>query len=101
FVHYLLRTSSHAPLLVAATARREELDEAHPARQLFTALRALDRVTEIDLGRLGRDDTATLSERLTNALLSATDVDRLFAGTEGNPLFVIESLRAGWENGCL
>src|SRR5207237_1189028 len=46
FVHYLVRTSSDVALLVVATVRREDLDEAHPARQLLTALGALDRVVE-------------------------------------------------------
>jgi DNA-binding SARP family transcriptional activator len=100
-VHYVLRTSPRAQLLVTLTARREDLDEGHPATKLLTALRALDRASEIELGRLGRDDTATLSERLTHSTLTAADVDRLFAGTEGNPLFVIEALRAGWTNGRL
>src|SRR5262249_11487223 len=96
---YLLRTSPRAQLLIALTARREDLDEAHPANTLLTAVRALDRASEVELGRLGRDDTATLSERLTHSVLAAADIDRLFAGTEGNPLFVMEALRAGWTKG--
>jgi tetratricopeptide (TPR) repeat protein len=100
-LHYLLRTLTGAPLLIALTVRGEDLDETHPVTQLLNALRAHDRVSEIELARLGRDDTATLSERLTRTTLLPGDVDRLFAETEGNPLFVIEALRAGWKGGGL
>jgi hypothetical protein len=39
-IHYLLRTVPSARLLVAATARREELDEGHPLAELATGLPA-------------------------------------------------------------
>ena len=43
FLHYLLRSAPDAPLLVAATARREELDAGHPVAELVSALPALGR----------------------------------------------------------
>ena len=84
------------PVLVVATARREELDLGHPVHDLLTGLRALERVAEVEVGRLSRQETAGLAERLGGRPLQAPDVDRLFAETEGNPLFVVEALRAGW-----
>jgi DNA-binding SARP family transcriptional activator len=92
-IHYLLRTVPSARLLVAATARREELDEGHPLADLATGLRALGRFTEIGLGRLGRDDTALLATRITGAPLDAAGLERLYGDSEGNPLFVVEALR--------
>ena len=38
-------------------------------------------------------EIARLAEGLTGALPDAAALDRLYAGTEGNPLFVIETLR--------
>jgi hypothetical protein len=92
-IHYLLRTAPSARLLVAATARREELDEGHPLGGLATGLQALGRFTEIGLGRLGRDDTALLAERIKGAPLDAARLGRLYGDSEGNPLFVVEALR--------
>jgi DNA-binding SARP family transcriptional activator len=92
-IHYLLRTAPSARLLVAATARREELDESHPLAGLATGLHALGRFTEIGLGRLGRDDTALLARRITGAPLDAAGLERLYGDSEGNPLFVVEALQ--------
>jgi DNA-binding SARP family transcriptional activator len=92
-MHYLLRTAPSARLLIAATARREELDEGHPLAGLATGLHALGRFTEIGLGRLGREDTALLAERITGAPLDAAGLERLYGDSEGNPLFVVEALQ--------
>jgi DNA-binding SARP family transcriptional activator len=99
FLHYLLRVEPEARLLVAATARREEVDESHPLSSLATALRAAGTIEEIELHRLSRDATATLAGRVTGRELPEADVDRLFGDTEGNPLFVLEAVRAGWTGG--
>jgi predicted ATPase len=96
FVHYLLRSEPEAPLLVAASARGEELDPQHPLNDLVTGLQALERLVEIELGRLSRDETSILAERAAGHPLEESEADRLFAETEGNPLFVVEALRAGW-----
>jgi DNA-binding SARP family transcriptional activator len=96
FLHYLLRAHPQAPLLVVATARPEELDLHRPLRELLGGLQALERVAEVDVGRLSREETGALAERLLRRPLDAPDADRLFAETEGNPLFVVEALRAGW-----
>jgi DNA-binding SARP family transcriptional activator len=96
FLHYLLRARPEAPLLVVATVRPEELDPHHPLHELVTGLRALDRVAEVEVGRLTAEETAALAERLRRHPLQGPEAARLFAETEGNPLFVVEALRAGW-----
>ncbi len=98
FLHYLLRADAPAPLLVAATARLAETDAGHPLHELLTGLQALGRCTEIPLSRLDRAETAALARRLDPGL-TGTDADRLHAETDGNPLFVVEALRAGWDSG--
>ena len=96
FLHYLLRAEPLAPLLVAATARREEIDRGDPADALVAGLLALDRIAEIELERLGRDDTVLLAAQLAGRPLGDLAGDRLFRETEGNPLFVVEAVRSGW-----
>ena len=91
-VHYLVRREPTARLLITATARREEIDRDHPAQELLAGLHTLDRCTEIELGRLDRAETDVLARELGGAPL---DAQRLYAETEGNPLFVVEALRLG------
>ena len=70
-IHYLLRAAPSARVLVAATARREELDAGHPLVRLTTALQELDRFGEIELGRLDEDETALLVAAIGGAPLDA------------------------------
>jgi DNA-binding SARP family transcriptional activator len=96
FLHYLLRAEPGAPLLVVATARLAETDADDPLRGLLAGLRALDRCTRIELGRLDRAETGVLAERLAGDRLPDAQLDRLYAETDGNALFVVETLRSGW-----
>jgi DNA-binding SARP family transcriptional activator len=95
FLHFLLRARPQAPLLVAATAREEHLGD-QPLHTLRSGLQALERLSEVEVGRLSGRETAALAERLAGHELAEAEAERLFAETEGNPLFVIEALRAGW-----
>ena len=92
-IHYLIRSAPPARLLVAATARREDLDEHHPLTALTTAVGALGRLTEIELARLSREETALLAERITGTPPGPAGLERLYRDSEGNPLFVVEALR--------
>ena len=92
-IHYLMRAAPSARLLVAATARREELSERHPLADLTTALQALGRFSQIELDRLGREETQLLAERIMGAPLGGAGLDRLYGDSEGNPLFVVEALQ--------
>lgn len=69
---------------MAATARREETDRQHPLNDLLAGLRALECFTEIEVGRLTREETAVLAERLAGCPLEVPD--QLYDETEGNPL---------------
>jgi tetratricopeptide (TPR) repeat protein len=95
-LHYLLRYDRTASLLAVATVRREDLDASHALVELLDALAVADRLTELTLDRLTPAATAALAAQLTDREVAADDTDELFAHTEGNPLFVVESVRAGW-----
>ena len=95
FVHYLLRQHLRGPLLVVASARREDIDDRHPLTALLDGLTVLGRTSEIPLHRLTREDTAALASQLLGRRLDSAAVEDIYAGTEGNPLFVVETVRAG------
>lgn len=99
FLHYLLRVRPDARLLVAATARREEIDPSHALNELMTGLRARERCVELEVGPLAPGETATLAERICGRRLAGADAKALHDETGGNPLFIGEALRAGWRGG--
>ncbi|MEV4681620.1 ATP-binding protein [Streptomyces kurssanovii] len=94
-IHHLIRVAPSARMLVAATARREDLDPGHPLPALIRSLQGLDRCTEIELGRLDRKETVLLAQRIAETPLDSAELERLYSRSEGNPLFVVEALRAG------
>jgi DNA-binding SARP family transcriptional activator len=100
FVHYLTRRAANAPLLVATTARSEEMDRSPALAELITGLRRTGAIDEIALERLTRDATAALVTKLGVRLTAPEDADALYRATEGNALFVIEAVRAGWQRGA-
>jgi hypothetical protein len=85
-----------APVLIVCTVRSEEISEHHPLVGLIDALRHDKAITTVPLDRLDEATTATLAARLRNAdTIDPKLAARLWMETEGNPLFVIEMLRAG------
>ncbi len=95
WLHYVLRSKPQAPLLVVATARAEELGREHPARALVRAARASGQAVELELGPLDRADSAALAGCVFGRELDDERREQLYRETEGNPLFVVESVRAG------
>lgn len=95
WLHHLLRFDPHGRLLIVATARGHEL-AAHDALMAWLArLRDEDLLHEAEVGPLNRQETEALAGGLGWRDLSAAQLGRLHADSEGNPLFVIELLRAG------
>ena len=95
WLHYLARFDPHARLLIVGAARTEETPPQHPLHATLRHLRHTAPVTEIALGPLDAAETAALAARLTDRELELPAAMRLFGETEGNPLFVIETVRAG------
>ncbi len=96
-IGFVVRTFPTAPVLVAATLRDDEVDTAHPAIRLADALAREGTVTRLGLGRLDADATAELASRLTGRALNRAEAQRVFVATDGNPLFVVEAVRAGFD----
>ncbi|MQA60035.1 MAG: AAA family ATPase [Actinophytocola sp.] len=98
-LHFLLRVDPGARVLVVATARPEDIDHDHPVQVMLSALLVLDQLTTMELSPLSRDESAALASRLIESALPEGDLNRAIVGSEGNPLFLIESLRAGLSPG--
>ena len=95
WLHYLLRFDEQARLLVLGTLRPEEALSDHPLVDLLSALRHDRRLIEIDVEPLDAIGTGQLAAYVTGHDQRSDDVDCLQRETEGNPLFIVETLRAG------
>ncbi|HVP21099.1 MAG TPA: AAA family ATPase, partial [Anaerolineaceae bacterium] len=96
WVHFLLRFDPRSPLLVLGTLRSEE---THPAlTRLIQQLHASESVTEIELQPMDASETAKLAGQTAGKELDLLTAMRLYHETEGNPLFVIELIRAGFRD---
>jgi DNA-binding SARP family transcriptional activator len=96
WLNYLLRYAQRAPLMVLATLRPEEAETPPALSGLLGDLRRSHQLTEIGLQPLSADQTAALASHMAGRALATHEAASLFAETEGNPLFIVESLRAGW-----
>lgn len=92
---YLLRFDQQARLLIVGTFRIEEVDSGHPLTALRRDLRHANLLTEIELGALDATETTVLAEQVMGHPLKNSLAEQLYQDTEGNPLFVVETVRAG------
>lgn len=95
WLQFVARFDSDTPLLILACARREEVDAAHPLTKWKLALHRAEQLTEIALPRLNEIQTLALATEWMQETMDDADAQALFQETEGNPLFVIEMVRAG------
>jgi serine/threonine protein kinase/tetratricopeptide (TPR) repeat protein len=93
WLHFLLRFEAQARLLLLATVRPEELGEDHPLQSLLAALRPRGQLTEIQLEPLNAPDTVTLASHIAGQEVAPEAAPYLYRETEGNPLFVVETVR--------
>jgi predicted ATPase len=94
WIHYLLRCAPRRPLLLAGTARPEGMRMDHPLRMLMLNLFTTEQATAIEIGPLSPGATAELAAQVVGQNLDPDQAIHLFTETEGNPLFVVEMVRA-------
>jgi ATP/maltotriose-dependent transcriptional regulator MalT len=95
FMAFLGRSLCRERVVVVATYRTDELHRRHPLRPLLAELERDARARRIELPAFTREE---LTEQLFDILGAAPDdelVERVFARSEGHPLFVEELLAAG------
>jgi DNA-binding SARP family transcriptional activator/predicted ATPase len=95
WLHYLLRFDPGAALLIVGTMRTEEVGPRHPLTTLLNDLRGTGQLTEISLGPLDAAETAELGMCVAGRGLDPNEARRLYDETEGQPLYVVETVRAG------
>ena len=98
YLHALFRSNQEGGVLVLATMRPEETDRDHPATRLRVELARVAQVTEIPLDPLSAAETSALATQTANYVITQEDLAELYRTTKGNPLFVVECIRAGLRN---
>ena len=97
-LHYISRSINSARVLVLATYRSEELNpeaegRPHPLLETLRLMRREGTLMEIKLLNLDQANVTELAEKMVGGSLHPEVADRLAAESQGNPLFVVESLR--------
>jgi predicted ATPase len=95
WLNAFLTTPAAAGVLMLGTLRTEETGRDHPFTRFVNGLRQSGMVLELPLERLSAEETAELVRRESATRLEGENVDEIFRVTRGNPLFVLESVRAG------
>jgi tetratricopeptide (TPR) repeat protein len=99
WLHFLVRFDRRAQLLVVGTVRSEEFGPDHALNSLLLALRHSRQLFEIDLKPLNPTETATLATHVAGRDLGSDLLAKMYQETEGNPLFVVETVRSGLPGG--
>lgn len=94
WLSYMIQGNNQHKLLVVATLRSEERDRNTAALQLIQHTRNLNRIIEIEISALTMQETALLTYHLQGRSLDPLQLDDLYSQTKGNPLFLVESMRA-------
>jgi DNA-binding SARP family transcriptional activator len=94
-IGFAIRHRPDAPLLIAATMRDHEVEPTSPVAELIDALHRDGLVVSVPLEPLGPSATGDLVRQLATHTVDDDTIERLHDETGGNPLFVVEAMRAG------
>jgi DNA-binding CsgD family transcriptional regulator/tetratricopeptide (TPR) repeat protein len=95
FVDFLARGLRRERVMLLLSYRTDELHRRHPLRSLLAELERLDRVRRIELDPFDRVELAEALADILGEAPSEQLVKRLYARSEGNPLYTEELLAAG------
>lgn len=95
WVRFLLRFDPRRALLILGTARSEESPPDHALPGLARQLQTEGKLVALELSPLDAAETAKLASQIAGHELDMTAAPQLFRETEGNPLFIVETVRAG------
>jgi DNA-binding SARP family transcriptional activator/predicted ATPase len=98
WLNALLTSPAAAGVLVLGTVRAEETGREHPFTRFVAGLRQLGMLLEIPLEPLDAEETAELARLESAKPLESGNLGEIFRATRGNPLFVVESVRAGLQS---
>jgi predicted ATPase/DNA-binding CsgD family transcriptional regulator len=95
FIDFMARSLRRERIALVLSYRTDELHRRHPLRSLLSELDRLDQVRRIELDPLDRDELAEVLCDILGEPPSPQLVERLYARSEGNPLYIEELLAAG------
>jgi DNA-binding SARP family transcriptional activator len=98
WLNTLLTSPAARGVLVLGTVRAEETGREHPFTRFMAGLRPSGSALEIALEPLDVGETAELARLESAKPLASGNVEEIFRATRGNPLFVVESVRAGLQS---
>jgi predicted ATPase len=98
WLNALLMSSAATGVLVLGTVRAEETGRDHPFTRFFAGLRQAGIVVEVPLEPLDAQETADLARLESAKPIESENLGDIFRATRGNPLFVVESVRAGLQS---
>jgi DNA-binding SARP family transcriptional activator/predicted ATPase len=98
WMHSLFRSQPAGRILVLATVRPEETPRDHPLSGLTGELRQSGQLIEVPIAPLNANDTAALASQVARREFDSASLANLYQSTKGNPLFVVESVRAGLQD---
>lgn len=100
---YLIRRLRNTALVVLVTWRSEEIANDHALRRLYADELRQERALLISLARLAQPEVQTLVNVATErgAPIDAALAARLYRESEGQPFFLVESLKLIERNGQL
>jgi DNA-binding SARP family transcriptional activator/predicted ATPase len=97
WLHSLFRSGAAKGILVAGTARMEETWRDHALPGLLRELRQAGQLSELALNPLSVEETEALAAEVAARKCDPVFLSSLYKSTRGNPLFVVESIRASIE----
>jgi DNA-binding CsgD family transcriptional regulator/tetratricopeptide (TPR) repeat protein len=98
---YLARSLHGARMLVLGTYRDVEVDRAHPLAAALTELHRATNVARVQLRGLSTDEVQRLLTETSQQTIPQSFAELVHRQTEGNPLFVHETLRYVIEAGVV
>jgi DNA-binding SARP family transcriptional activator/predicted ATPase len=99
WMNALLTSSAGRRAFLLVTARSDETGREHPFSEFLAGLRQSVQVLDFPLEPLDAKDTAELARRESATMLEQEDLEEIFRDSRGNPLFIVESVRAGLHGG--
>jgi tetratricopeptide (TPR) repeat protein len=105
-LHYISRAISSERILILATFRSEETKinrggQPHPLADVLRLMGREGLIREIKLSGLSQSAIAKVAESMLGGSLNKAFAEKLSKESQGNPLFVVESLRMMYGQGSL
>lgn len=95
WLNAFLTSPAASAVLLLVTVRAEETGRDHPFTRFLASMRQSGVVLEIPLEPLNAEETEELARRESVKAPASANLAEIFRTTRGNPLFVVESVRAG------